>query len=199
MRHSFVQEDLRRARQGDRHALDRVLDAIQGRLRALAERRLGPRLRARVRTSDVLQSTFLDVVRSLHRFDGDDMDQFVAWSSRIMENNIRDEDKYFQALKRNDATGAPLELTAANDLPASRGNPREEVPRGEDLLVVLGALEHLPRDYRRVILLRVGEGLSHREVATILGRSESAVRMLLSRARASLALTLETQDSFSDA
>jgi DNA-directed RNA polymerase specialized sigma24 family protein len=40
----------------------------------------------------------------------------------------------------------------------------------------------------------VFEGLTHREVAERLGRSEGACRMLLLRARAALALELERLD-----
>ena len=60
--------------------------------------------------------------------------------------------------------------------------------RAEDLVLVSRALEDLGEDYRQVIILRLVEGRTHKEVGELLGRTEAATRMLLSRARAALAL-----------
>ncbi len=179
--------DLRRAREGDRRALDRLLESMQDRLRRIAEGRLGPGLRAKVRTSDVLQSTYLDVVKSLENFEGEDEAAFVAWVARIMENNIRDKGKYFQARKRQEPGGGTVPLDAAGDARADGSTPSVDAVRAEDLVLVSRALEELAEDHRRVIVLRMIEGRSHQEIGEQLNRSESATRMLLSRARAALA------------
>ena len=152
---------------------------------------MGPGLRAKVRTSDVLQSTYLDVVKSVERFEGDDEEAFVAWIARIMENNIRDKGKYFQARKRRDPEGPTRPLNEAEDVRTPTATPSVEAVRAEDLVLVSRALEGLVEDYRQVIILRMVEGRSHKEVGELLGRSEAATRMLLSRARAALALALE--------
>jgi RNA polymerase sigma-70 factor (ECF subfamily) len=51
---------------------------------------------------------------------------------------------------------------------------------------VLIELERLPKAERHVVLLSAVEELSTAEMAVVLGRSESAVRALLSRARGRL-------------
>lgn len=186
-----VLHDLRHARGGDRAALDRLLERVQSRLKRLAEGRIGPGLRAKVRTSDVLQSTYLDVVRSVDKFEGDDEDAFVAWVARIMENNIRDKGKYFQARKRREPEGPTLSLNEADKMKLPGPTPSAEAVRAEDLLLVSRALDGLAEDYRKVIILRMVEGQSHKEIGDALGRTEAATRMLLSRARASLAIELE--------
>ncbi|MAG56728.1 MAG: hypothetical protein CMJ83_10595 [Planctomycetes bacterium] len=191
MRGDQVKDDLAKARGGDRNALDRLLDHVQGRLKRLAEGRIGPGLRAKIRTSDVLQSTYLDVVKSVQRFDGDDEDAFVAWVARIMENNIRDKGKYFQARKRREPDGPTVSLNEADKVRTPGPTPSMEAVRAEDLVLVSRALDGLAEDYRQVILLRMVEGKSHKDVGDVLGRSEAATRMLLSRARAALALELE--------
>lgn len=191
MREESIKKNLARARDGDRRALDRLLETVEGRLRRLAEGRIGPGLRAKVRTSDVLQSTYLDVVKSMERFEGDDEEAFVGWVARIMENNIRDKGKYFQARKRRDPDGSTLPLNEADDVKTPGATPSVEAVRAEDLVLVSRALEGLVEDYRQVIILRMVEGRSHKEVGELLGRSEAATRMLLSRARAALALALE--------
>jgi len=191
MRDESVKANLALARGGDRRALDRLLETVHGRLRRLAEGRLGPGLRAKMRTSDVLQSTYLDVVKSVERFEGEDEEAFVGWVARIMENNIRDKGKYFQARKRRDPEGATLPLNEAEDVKTPGATPSVEVVRAEDLVLVSRALEGLGEDYRQVIILRLIEGRSHKEVGELLGRTEAATRMLLSRARAALALALD--------
>jgi RNA polymerase sigma-70 factor (ECF subfamily) len=51
---------------------------------------------------------------------------------------------------------------------------------------VLREMERLPKAERHVLLLSAIEELDTAEIAAVLGRSESAVRALLSRARARL-------------
>ena len=185
------QADLRRARAGDRDALERLLARQHERLERMARRKLGTGLKARVRTSDILQSTFLDVIRSVPDFEGESEEAFGGWVARILENNIRDKGKYFAAQKRREPT-TPLDVEDdAPGLPAPTPTPSACAAGAEDLLLVSRALEALPEDYRRIIILRQIDGRSHKEAAEILGRTEAATRMLLSRARASLAIEID--------
>ena len=56
---------------------------------------------------------------------------------------------------------------------------------------VLREVERLPKAERHVLLLSAFEDLGTGEIATVLGRSESAVRALLSRARTRLRQRLQ--------
>ena len=53
------------------------------------------------------------------------------------------------------------------------------------------ALEQMPENQRRAILLREWQGLSYREIASELDLSQGAVEMLIFRARRTLASALE--------
>ena len=53
------------------------------------------------------------------------------------------------------------------------------------------ALDRIREDYREIILLARVTGLSHREIAEKLGKSEGAVRMLLHRALGRLAAAMQ--------
>lgn len=183
--------DLQKAKRGDRLALDRVLGHLEARFRRLAQGRIGPGLKAKMRTSDILQSTYLDVVKSVENFEGKDAEEFVAWVARIMENNIRDKDKYFQARKRKDPKHVRISTSESSEMPLNRSTPSVEAVRAEDLLLVSQALDKLDPDYKTVILMRMVEGKSHKEIADVLGRSDAATRMLLSRARTMLSLELD--------
>lgn len=182
-------DDLGRARSGDREALERLLGRSRGRLEALAERKLGNTLRARVRISDVVQSATYDILKALPRFDGRTEDEFVAWSATIVHNKIRRLGRFFGALKRR-ADGEPESDPAFGPDPAA-GTPSSSLAWAEDLELAIRALEGLDDEHQKVILLFGVEGRSHRDVAEELGRSEGATRMLLSRARAALLLRME--------
>lgn len=184
------QSELTGARAGDRGALDRLLVRFQPRLRTVTDKKLGAALRERVTPSDILQSSYLDVVRGIEGFSGASEDAFIAWIGQIIENNIRERRRYFDAKKRvrrADAKDRQAEL----DLET----PSRVVGRLEDLVTVGRALDRIPAEYKDVILLRTVRELSHEAIAERQGRSVAAVKMLLSRARAALTLEIEALES----
>src|SRR4029450_5412120 len=74
---------------------------------------------------------------------------------------------------------APLELAtavAAPDDPAEATIARDQAER------VWQAVDQLPEERRRAVLLRFVEELSAAEIGDILGRSEGSVRVLIHRA-----------------
>lgn len=177
-------EDVLRAVAGDRDALGRLLARHEARLRRAVARNLGAALGDRAHASDLLQSAFLQVVRGLERFEGTTEEEFSVWVVRVLENRIRHRHRYFVAQKRDAANAPPL--------PGRRSEtPMGEVSRIEDLQRLAEALDTLPDDYRRVLLLRAADGLSYDQLAEVVGRTEGSVRMVLARARAALAAELE--------
>ncbi len=58
-------------------------------------------------------------------------------------------------------------------------------------MLLADALESLREDYREVVILRNLEGLKFSEVATQMGRSSGAIRMLWARAIEQLSAALE--------
>ena len=90
---------------------------------------------------------------------------FIAWLYRIAANAIAD-----QARKKS--RELPETEGAAN---SSVDSDLEQVERRARLF---SAVETLPEDQRKVILLRFGEEKSIREIAGDLNRSEGAVKQL---------------------
>jgi RNA polymerase sigma-70 factor (ECF subfamily) len=78
------------------------------------------------------------------------------------------------------------ETLVARTVPAD-----EAVAEARRMKDVLSEIEKLPRGERHVLLLSAVEELDTAEMAKVLGRSESAVRALLFRARARLRKRLE--------
>jgi RNA polymerase sigma-70 factor, ECF subfamily len=187
-----MRDDIQRAKHGDRDALNRVLSSAEDRLRRLAHSRLGPDLKRRVHTSDILQSTYLDVIQAVTTFAGDDLDDFVTWVGRLLENNIRDKRRFLDAMKRTTARQeTPPDGSLVARLGFERATPSAEVAFNEDLFLFARALDHLTPDQRQVITLRKIKEESFAQVAETMGRSEEATRKLLSRALTALVLEMD--------
>ncbi|MCA8972465.1 MAG: sigma-70 family RNA polymerase sigma factor [Planctomycetes bacterium] len=191
MEHDEFSKWLVLAKQGDTTALGKLLEAIEGNMREASKARLGERLRGKLRTSDVLQTTFVDVVKNIQDFRGEDAETFAAWVRRVLENNIRDKARFFGRERRRDETDAAV--PEADDFdpggtPLDDNTPSNKVADVEHLHIIGKAMESLEDDYRTVITLRMIECLDHAVIADRMGRSEGAIRMLYSRARAALAV-----------
>ncbi len=185
-------KDIFDARRGDREALDHLLARLHDRLQTMAHRELGPALRAKIHTSDLLQSAFLDVVRSVDAFQGETDEQFVGWFKRILHHNIRDKARYFDAQKRR--SGDPETVSNLADVSAQTPSAEIQMRDFDERMSpeMTLALKNLTKEQREVIELRFTEGLTHNEIAARVGRTPESIRALVWRARSALALELET-------
>ncbi|MFO1076307.1 MAG: sigma-70 family RNA polymerase sigma factor [Planctomycetota bacterium] len=182
-----IRNDIASARRGDQEALQRILVAVQSRLRTAASHRLAGPLRAKMGTSDLVQSSYLTIVERISEFRGEDTATFVAWVTRIMENNLRDRLRYYGRQRRAPEGSQDETFDAVADMPT----PSAGVMRAEEHAVFHKALASLPDEQRQIIQLRLIEGREYDEIAGMLGRSPGALRMLLSRARAALTLRVD--------
>lgn len=184
--------DIRLARAGDLLALDRVLIRLQDKLRGIAHQKLGRELRTFLRTSDLLQSAYLDVLRGLQSFEGEDEDKFVGWVLRIIERNAADRRRFFLAEKRKTSLlGTTLRHDAEAHLAATDPEPLSSLGASDELHLVGRALLSLPEDQRSILKWKLLEGESHETIAERLNKSELATRSLLLRARAALLLAID--------
>ena len=179
------------AKGGDHDALDQILVMTEERLRRLVDRRLGARLSASTRRSDILQNSYLAVIDALPRFEGETLDEFVSWVARIIENDIRRQNRWFLAGKRKAPSRTSQRNLLAGILCEPVPTPSAVYARNEERQAVREAMSRLEADHARIIELSVFEELSHKVIAEQMGRSEGACRMLLLRARTALALELE--------
>jgi len=134
---------------------------------------------------DLVQETFLDAYRGLKGFRGDA--KMSTWLYAIAARAcIR---------RRRRKKDAPdRELSLEEFLPTDEGEFRlqpiatgldpEQALQNKELKNALEeAIQALPRRYRLVLVLRDMEGLSAREVGSIMGLNERAVKSRLHRAR----------------
>lgn len=185
---------LQRAKQGDREAIDALLSDHLGGLRAFVRLKCGRVLRQRESCSDLVQTVFRSVLEGLGEADCEDERSFRSWLYTVAYRRIVNRVEFHTAQMRDadrevewhDERGHAGLLSAYGDLstPSRHAAVREEVARLEE------AMDRLSDEYREVIIEACLLRRSRAEIAEATGRSEVAVRKLLSRARARLALEL---------
>src|SRR6476619_3148683 len=77
-------DDLERSRQGDRHAMDRILARWQPLLWLQARRLLGQELSARVDPADVVQETLKQACSDVTAFRGETEGEWLAWLRQLV-------------------------------------------------------------------------------------------------------------------
>jgi RNA polymerase sigma-70 factor (ECF subfamily) len=133
-------------------------------------------LRSRTEAEDVVQDVFIRVLE--HRLSLATVRDMRVWLIRIAWNLALDRKRRKRPEQLDEGFAQSL---ASASVPADAA--MEEAQRFQS---VLREIERLPKAERHVLLLSAVEELGAAEIAGVLGRSDSAVRALLSRARARL-------------
>jgi RNA polymerase sigma-70 factor, ECF subfamily len=133
-------------------------------------------LRSKPEAEDVVQDVFIRVLQ--HRNSLTTIRNMRVWLIRIAWNLALDRKRRKRPDQLDDLYAQSL---VDKTMPVDAG--LEEAQRMQH---VMAEIEALPKAERHVLLLSALEELGTGEIANILGRSESAVRALLSRARCRL-------------
>ena len=181
------------ARAGDAAANDELFRRHLPALRAYLRARGDAAFRAREDVSDIVQSACLAAFANLHQFEWRGVGSFRAWLCALAENVVRNHRHYHEAEKRDprreqardDSSDARLsEAYASIVTPSQHAGARERIRRFEEVL------DSIPTEHRDVVVMSRILGLPHAEIALRLGKSEVAVRTMLSRALVHLASRL---------
>lgn len=168
---------LAKAQGGNLFAFEEIVKRYQRRVYAVALRIV----RRHDVADDVAQEAFLRAHRALDSFDR--TRPFGPWICRIAANlavnHVRSPEAREEGLPDGHA-----------ETPAAAAGPLERVLEDEAQRVLAAALDRLPREQRAVLVLRVFEELSYREIADALDLSMGTVMSRLFRARERLAESL---------
>ncbi len=202
MRKSFnyrTQHLVSLAKNGDESALNELFKVHGERVRRRVRIEMGPKVRNRLETVDVVKNVFISALRSLDDFTYHNEGDFLRWLTTIAKNRIRDSAREGGTEKRGGKKKqVPFNnnsTTQSNDIenygPSYTTTPSLIMSRREDLDKLEKAIDKLKPEYRDVIILTKIEELSYKEVAEKLGKGTDAVRMLLSRAIIALGQSFE--------
>jgi RNA polymerase sigma-70 factor (ECF subfamily) len=163
--HEFALESLvERARRGDVDAFRSLFDTYGARVHRYAQVRLGRAEDAQ----DALQDVFLAVWRGLPGFRYEHPGSFPGWVFAIARTVVAEHQR--RTLRRR---------TVALDEAPEGSEEFEGRVLSRQLLVQ--ELEQLPESQREVLILRFMVGLSAKEIAASLGKTEAAVMAMQMR------------------
>jgi RNA polymerase sigma-70 factor (ECF subfamily) len=140
-------------------------------------------LRSQAEAEDVVQDVFVRVIERRRSLQA--IRDMRVWLVRIAWNLALDRRRRIRPEQMDESFAESL---AVNTAPAD-----EKLSETERMKAVLLEMERLPKTERHVLLLSAVEELSTTEIAEVLGRSESAIRALLFRARTRLRERLEAR------
>jgi RNA polymerase sigma-70 factor (ECF subfamily) len=172
------------SRDGDPAALEALVRSHQDRVYGFAMRMC----RNVEDAKDILQDTFLGVIRSIREFREES--KFSTWLYRIAANaclkkrrrGVHDPTPE-QELSLDDLMPRPDAEGRKPEIPDWSGDAERALLHGELSARMESAIDKLPRDYKIVLVLRDMEGLSAEETAQAVGLSVPAVKSRLHRAR----------------
>jgi RNA polymerase sigma-70 factor, ECF subfamily len=187
-------------KRGDQAVFAELVDAYSPGLMRMA--RMYVRDRAVV--EEVVQETWIAVLRGIDRFEG--RSSLKTWIYRILMNTAKTRGQresrsvpFSAAVGGDEASVDPDRFLDSDHQwaggwrlgPGEWATPEEELLQGETRNAILAAIEELPDQQRAVITLRDVEGFPAEEVAELLGISDGNQRVLLHRARSKVRAAIE--------
>jgi len=130
---------------------------------------------------DVLQESFIEAFRNLHRFEY--RTSFGGWLKQICIN------RSINQLKTRKITWVDIDGKETDQVVDPSG--RDEYETGLQVEKVKKAIKALPDGYRTVLSLYLLEGYDHQEIAEILDVAESTTRTQYIRAKQKLVQILK--------
>lgn len=168
---------IERASGGDAAAFNRLLEAHERRMYAVALRMCGNREDAQ----DCLQEAMLRVYRAMGSFKG--QSSFSTWVYRITMNTCLDE---LRKKKNKQATSLDSLLDTGWSPSDDSSAPEKHAVQNEVRKCLHDAIRELPEDMRSAVVLRDIHGLSYEEIAQSLDINVGTIKSRISRGRGKL-------------
>jgi RNA polymerase sigma-70 factor (ECF subfamily) len=156
-------------------------------------------LRSKLESMDIVQDTLIHALGGLEGFTYKNEGDFVRWLSKIAENELRGNLRKLHADKRDIRKDLQLDDNrptteggyATIPTPVDATTPSVILSQRDELARLEKAIDELKPEYKKVIILTKIDGLSYNEMGKRLGKSDEAVRKLVSRAMAELTVAFK--------
>ena len=174
---ALIDKQLLAAAGGDRAAFGRIVAGCQNGITAIAL----AITRDVPASEDIAQDAFLSAWNHLPRLRN--QSSFLPWLRQITRNLAHDHLRRKYSEKRIDGDMDDILAVVADPTP----DHPDRLSRQQEEAVVADLIDDLPEETREILLIYYREGQSSKQVASLLGMQDAAVRKRLSRARQSLA------------
>ena len=179
---------LSRIANGDANAVSALLEDHRLRLQSYIERQMGSALRRKVEPEDVYQEVAIYAVRTMPTANLS-LDRVFGWLCQIAQQRIVDAHRKLVGAQKR---AADREVSLADPagsrraaiidlLVVSMTTPTQAMARDQRHHQLQVALAQLPDEGREALRLRYVDNLPSKEIAVRLGKSDGAVRVLLTR------------------
>lgn len=170
---------VKKVQQGDQGAFAKVYDALIDQIYRYVFYRVKDE-----EAEDIVENVFLKVWENIRKYKDEKGKSFSAWVFRIAHNLVVD---HYRSAK--DRKVEELDFNMADE--NREHNPIKTTETGIDQEVLKKALDKLKSPYKEVIIYKFINELSNSEIAEILDKNESSLRVLQFRALAMLKKELE--------
>ncbi|MEZ5964145.1 MAG: sigma-70 family RNA polymerase sigma factor [Planctomycetota bacterium] len=182
---------IRRASTGDETAVGQLLAAYLARLRAFIRLRCTAAVRDHDSVSDLVQSVCREILVRESRLSFATEPEFRAYLFTTALNKVRMRARELGAQRRDVARELPPEAHEVFAIEARMSSPSQVAQAHELAAAVERAFDALPELEREVLALARVVGLPTATIAAQVGRAESSVRQILSRALVKLSRQLD--------
>ena len=175
------EELVRRCTKGDRHAQEFLFNQFYDNLYVIAMRYLSDHHD----TEDIVIQSFTRVFKNVKRFQYNGPGSLGKWIRTILINEA------IRSLKRRRLVTFNEEIKHINQ-PEAEANALQQLQASD----IIRMIEKLPTGYRTVFNLFVIEGYAHKEIAGMLGITESTSKSQLNKARKHLMSTIKVEKGY---
>ena len=190
------------SKDGDPVAREKLLAEMQAYLKVVANRQMDEALRQKVGASDIVQQSFLQIIKNFEQFRGESRAEFRGWIRQIVINETNRARTNFHTQKRDMTREQTIDNRSSqaagptpvdrHETPASAAMTEERKKKFYD---VLGKLA--PR-HAEAIKLRSIQKMSFREIGETMDCTEQAASKIWHRAMANFEKILLANDTFDD-
>ena len=170
---------IRRARDGDLDAFNRLVELHQRSVLNLCLRMVGTQAAA----EDACQDAFISAYRNIGSFRGG---SFRPWLMRIAANACTDELRRRARRPALSLDTPPPGSDEPIDVPDTAAGPETQALRAEQAVAVQAALLKLPHDQRLAVVMCDMQGYAYEEIAEATGVSLGTVKSRIARGREKL-------------
>ena len=193
-----TQKLIEAVRNGEPDAVAKYLNHCRAPLLSFILKNMSDALKRRVDAEDIYQEVCSYAVQNVEEIDFSDMDPF-GWFCEIARRRIIDNQRKFAAKKRaahNEVgifgSGSGDQTGIVNLLIASITSPSAAFSRQQKEFKLVQALQKLNDEQQEVLQLRYGQGMPSKEIASQIGKSDGATRVLITRSLKKLESILES-------